>query len=518
VGITLQGRYQLQARVAEGAMGSVYRGERLGLQRAVAVKFLRADLARDPSFVQRFQAETRALGRLCHPNCVSVIDLGTTGGVPYVVMDFVPGESLRVELGGGPLLARRALGIVGQVLSALHHAHERGIVHRDIKPENILLERSAGLDGDHVRVLDFGLSKLLEETSEVTESMMVGTPCYMAPEQFRAGPVDPRADVYACGVLLYELLTGFNPFDGDSMNDTAVAHRFMSAPPPRFLRGGQRTSPALLQVLGRALAKDPDERFASAAAMKAAFDAVPELGVATTREPALLKLRTGARRSLATIRARLPVAARQSLATGRAAFALARKLTRAGNRRGLQAARAARTRLAPVLGRVLARCRSWLQVSQARRIGALVFGAFAIGFVVMFALTPSARTPQTAVALARPANSPTPSAVDTVLAMAREAFERQQYEDGLDFFRSAARHDPRARSNAVLCEHVIDGLANDELAPVAEAFLRELGPDARPHLESAARTHGDARVRKRARALLTQDPPRAGRTKPRQAA
>jgi hypothetical protein len=478
VGATLQGRYRLLALVAEGAMGSVYRGERLGLQRPVAVKFLRADLARDPSFVARFEAETRALGRLNHPHCVSVIDFGSDGA-PYVVTDFVEGESLRAALAAGPFPPRRAVTIAQQVLTALAHAHARGIVHRDAKPENILLERAPGLTGDHVRVLDFGLSKLLDETSQVTESMMIGTPCYMAPEQFQPGLVDARADVYACGVMLYEMLTGQNPFEGGSLGDTAVAHRFMSAPPPRQLHGGRRISAALLQVLGRALAKVPAARFASAQAMKEALDGVPELAPPE------------------------------------------RKLARTGRLLHL-GARALEHRLAGAATRLAARLSRWPYIQRVHRVGALALGAFAFASIVGFAVTLSARTRDSsarpagpAVALARPAGPVPPppvaasSEVETALALAREAFERDRYDDGVDYFRFAARRDRHVRGNAVLVDHIIDGLASDVRAPRAQRVLRELGRDARPHLQSAARTHDDPLVRRRAQALLqTQAAPK----------
>jgi hypothetical protein len=469
-GATLQGRYRVHGLIAEGAMGSVYRGERLGLLRPVAIKFLRADLARDPAFVKRFQGETRALGRLCHPHCVSVIDHGVEGEVPYLVMDFVEGRSLRALLASGPLPPRRAVDVIRQVLSALAHAHARGIVHRDVKPENILLDGGPGIDHDHVRVLDFGLSKLVDETSQLTEKLMIGTPCYMAPEQFQPGEVDGRADVYACGVLLYELLTGVNPFEGASLNDTAVAHRFMSVRPPRNLPHGRRLSPALLGVLGRALAKAPDGRFPSAAAMMAALDAAPE-------------------------RASTPAAP----------VVRARMVTRL---------RALARRVRAVAGRV----RPLARWPYDRRTSASVLAAFAFAFVVVFALTLSARPRgqrSAAVALARPAPGPTEltttpaprtpsSEADLALTLARQAFEQHRFGDGLDYFRFATRRDRLARGNAVLVDHVIDGLASDRLAPRAEAFLRELGRDARPHVQNAARTHESARVRQRAQALLAQ--------------
>src|SRR5262245_3941783 len=160
VGTVLQGRYLILAPIAEGSMGTVYRAERVQLGRQVAVKFLHPGLARDANLVKRFDVEARAMSRLAHPNCVSVIDFGVAD-VPYVVIDLLHGRSLRDVLIEGPVAVPRALRVMRQLLSALAHAHAQGIVHRDIKPENILIEEGPGLV-DHVRVLDFGLAKLVD--------------------------------------------------------------------------------------------------------------------------------------------------------------------------------------------------------------------------------------------------------------------------------------------------------------------------------------------------------------------
>jgi serine/threonine-protein kinase len=275
IGTTLDGRYQIVDRLAAGGMGVVYRGERLGLGRSVAIKFLHAHMAADSSFLKRFAIEAQAMARLQHSNCAAVIDFGVAGEEPYVVMDLVGGESLRSLLDRGRLPAWRALGIMRQVLSGLSHAHSHGITHRDIKPDNIMVD-ATGSFGDQVRILDFGLAKLREGTSALTTGFVVGTPSYMAPEQTLALPVDERTDIYACGVVLFEMLTGKKPFQAEEAVEVLVMHR--KTPPPRLVEKAPdvRFSDDLESVVLQAMAKDPAHRFSSAAAFATALEHVPE--------------------------------------------------------------------------------------------------------------------------------------------------------------------------------------------------------------------------------------------------
>ena len=214
IGVVLNSRYRITHRLGEGGMGVVYRGERVELNKPVAIKFLHSPYAKSQKFVSRFQREAKAMSRLSHPCCVSVIDFGVHDA-PYIVMDFVTGATLRDVLDDGRVPATRGIQIVRQILSGLAHAHGQGVIHRDIKPGNIMLGEAAGM-GDHVRIFDFGLAKLHDPGFEGEPSMVgiVGTPCYMAPEQTRGDKVDARADLYATGIVLYELLTGQKPFDG----------------------------------------------------------------------------------------------------------------------------------------------------------------------------------------------------------------------------------------------------------------------------------------------------------------
>ncbi|HVU51951.1 MAG TPA: serine/threonine-protein kinase, partial [Polyangia bacterium] len=285
VGTVLQGRYRLEALLASGAMGVVYRGQRVQLERPVAVKFLHPWIATQKAFLTRFDTEARAMSRLQHPNCVSVIDFGVEG-TPYLVMDFVTGRTLREVLAGGRLEPSRALRLVRQLLAGLGYAHAQGIVHRDLKPENMILSEEPGLS-DHLRILDFGLAKLRDGPA-MTAGLAVGTPSYMSPEQTGAeGAIDARTDLYAVGVLLFELLAGRKPFQSENVGELLLMHR--ETPPPllRAAVPAAGLSAEMEAVVGKALSKFADDRYQSAAEFTAALDATPEgRGVVPAAAPA----------------------------------------------------------------------------------------------------------------------------------------------------------------------------------------------------------------------------------------
>ena len=276
VGSVIQGRYKILAFIASGGMGAVYRGERVQLGRPVAIKFLHPSIATQRSFLERFQVEAQAMSRLGHPNCVSVIDFGVED-VPFLVMDFVAGRSLRSLLAGKRLEPVRVLGLARQILSGVAHAHAQGIIHRDLKPENIIVGDTTGLV-DHLRILDFGLAKL-KGAPALTVGMAVGTPSYMAPEQTLAGGVvDARTDIYGVGILLFEMLTGQKPFVSDNVAKLLLMQQGKPAPRMSAVASGVFFSDALEAVIARALAKAPAERFSSAAEMAAALEKTPEAG------------------------------------------------------------------------------------------------------------------------------------------------------------------------------------------------------------------------------------------------
>jgi eukaryotic-like serine/threonine-protein kinase len=276
IGTTLQGRYRILEALAQGGMGIVYRAERVGIERQVAIKFLHAFVGANKEAVQRFEREARAMSKLTHPHCVPVIDFGVHEDAPYIVMEYVSGRTLLDVVQNGPLPPGRALHIVSQVLSGLAHAHGQGIVHRDVKPANIVLVEVTGT-GDHARILDFGLAKLLDGpgASWSTVQTAVGTPSYMSPEQARGEEVDARADQYAVGIMLFELLTGKKPFYGKDPFEVLKKHMH-AEPPPLARAGGPSFSTQLEAVVKRALAKQPGERYASALEFRDALAATPE--------------------------------------------------------------------------------------------------------------------------------------------------------------------------------------------------------------------------------------------------
>jgi eukaryotic-like serine/threonine-protein kinase len=270
-GQILDGRYQILDRLAEGAMGVVYRGTRLQIDRAVAIKVMHASLPEAMEGRKRFEREAKLMARLEHPHCVSIVDYGIHGEKPYVVMELVRGRSLFELLDDdGRIEIPRAVDIMRQALSGLAHAHEQGIIHRDMKPANIMVTPKAPL-GVHVRILDFGLARMLEATASLSNGVAVGTPSYMAPEQCRGDALDVRVDIYACGVVLFEMLTGEKPFR--AREPIAIVKKHLEEPAPRLADVTPGDYGALEAIVARALAKSPADRFPSALAMVEALDA-----------------------------------------------------------------------------------------------------------------------------------------------------------------------------------------------------------------------------------------------------
>jgi serine/threonine protein kinase len=265
LGTTLPGGYSIQELVGIGGMGRVYRAEQRALGRTVAVKIIHPHLIHDDSASARFITEARATSRLNHPNSVGVIDFGRNGGQLYLVMEFLRGRDLeRVVYHEGLLAIPRLVDVMCQVLAALSEAHHLDIIHRDIKPENIVLEPTRS-GGDFVKVVDFGLAKMRQATTSITTPGLVcGTPDYMAPEQGRGDAIDARSDLYTCGVILFQMLTGRLPFEAD--NPTQVVLMHLSKPPqdPAAVAPDRGIPPILSEITLKALAKNPDDRFQSA--------------------------------------------------------------------------------------------------------------------------------------------------------------------------------------------------------------------------------------------------------------
>jgi serine/threonine protein kinase/tetratricopeptide (TPR) repeat protein len=274
---TLPGGYVILDLVGIGGMGRVYRAEQRMLGRTVAVKVIHPHLLGDESASARFIAEARAASRLNHPHSVGVIDFGKTDdGQLYLVMEFLRGRDLaRVAYEEGPLPLRRIIDVMRQALAALAEAHHLGIVHRDLKPENIILEPlRAG--GDFVKVVDFGLAKIIEgpRPAITTPGIICGTPDYMAPEQGRGAVIDARADLYAMGIILFQLLTGRLPFEADTPTQVVLMHLSIPPPDPRQVSPERNIPESLAQVVARALSKEPDDRFATATDMSQSLGAI----------------------------------------------------------------------------------------------------------------------------------------------------------------------------------------------------------------------------------------------------
>ncbi|HUH02385.1 MAG TPA: serine/threonine-protein kinase [Kofleriaceae bacterium] len=265
VGNVLDDRYEILQRVGEGGMGVVYRARQMSIDRTVAIKMLSAQMAKDPNWVQRFNQEARACSRLQHPNTIRMFDFGQTKeGRLYMAMEFLDGQSLRDAIArGAPMAAVRVAKILIQCCASLAEAHSFGIIHRDIKPDNVFLLNMAG-SPDFVKLLDFSVAKLLQENDAMrTQAGVVfGTPQYMSPEQGRGMPLDARSDIYALGILAYEMLMGRVPFTDDNPMNVLQMHIRQPVPVlPAVIPQGMR------DIVERCLQKDPGRRYQSATEM-----------------------------------------------------------------------------------------------------------------------------------------------------------------------------------------------------------------------------------------------------------
>ncbi|MFF5140905.1 Stk1 family PASTA domain-containing Ser/Thr kinase [Streptomyces sp. NPDC013157] len=262
VGQVLDGRYRVDARIAVGGMATVYRALDVRLDRVLALKVMHPALAADASFVERFIREAKSVARLAHPNVVQVFDQGADRSYVYLAMEYVAGCTLRdVLVQRGALQPRAALDILEPVLAALGAAHRAGFVHRDMKPENVLI----GDDG-RVKVADFGLVRSVDSVTSTTGAVL-GTVSYLAPEQVESGAADPRVDVYACGVVLYEMLTGQKPHDSDSPAVILYKHLHEDVPAPSIVVPGLAYE--LDELVARGTARDPGVRPYDAVALLA---------------------------------------------------------------------------------------------------------------------------------------------------------------------------------------------------------------------------------------------------------
>jgi serine/threonine-protein kinase len=495
IGQVLDGRYRVIEPIGQGAMGNVYRGERVGLGRTVAIKVLNEDFQNDDAR-KRFQREAMAMAKLEHPNCGNVLDVGIHANRPYVVMEFVSGQNLKDVLKAGPMPVARVVEVTRQVLAGLSHAHEHGIIHRDIKPANVVLSQKSGV-GDVVKILDFGLARFNQDTSNLTGAMVLGTPSYMAPEQIRGGKIDHRLDLYATGVMLFELLTGAKPFHAD--DPMAVCMQHLNFAPPRLEdKAPGRSFGPLEEVVARALAKDPAERFASAEEFSRA----------------LVEAAKGAE----TVRPTPPPRAASPAATVPLA--------------------------APVQPAIAAKSPTGKGRQLVVGAGVLVAIAVIVGVVFATRSDPKPQAVPKPVEVARPEETPAPppppsgDAIDELLAQANEMksagrrepaldlllkarktypkdaripyeasklyLEKMWWADGLKQARAAIALDPAYKEDAELIKLVLKGFNTTASYDWTLAkFLRDdIGSPAKPFLEDTAKAHPNTIVRKRAASEL----------------
>lgn len=268
IGRTVLDTYVVEQELGAGAMGTVYLGSHAKLKRKVAIKVMHDHLTGEPVLRERFRREGLVASKLNHVNVVSVIDVGEMpDGKPVMVMEYARGTSLADVMDEGPMRVVRMMPLLKQILRGLDHAHSMGLIHRDLKPDNVILTGDAG--DEIARIVDFGIAVLrapdesIEGGRLTASGMIVGTPQYMSPEQAKAEKVDHRADLYALGIIMYEMISGITPFEGTAME--VALHKIDKDPPPFSARAPQVViDPVLEAYMRKLLARDPNARFATA--------------------------------------------------------------------------------------------------------------------------------------------------------------------------------------------------------------------------------------------------------------
>ncbi|MGE0549029.1 MAG: serine/threonine-protein kinase [Kofleriaceae bacterium] len=545
-GAVLDGRYRVIEPVAEGAMGVVYRAERLKLGRVVAVKVLHDSLPDELASRERFEVEAMAMAKLEHPHCAAVLDVGVHDGRPFVVMDFVSGTDLKTVISEGSLPIPRALDILRQILSGLAHAHELGIIHRDVKPANIMLGQKAGL-GDHAKILDFGLARLQQSSNTLTRGIVVGTPAYMAPEQIRGEDIDGRADLYACGIILFELLTGAKPFHSAADDPLEICGMHLNKPPPRLADKQPGDYGELEAIVARALAKSANDRFQSATEFVAALD---ELRMGGSRPIPRITGDVGSGGVAGVVMqswslppsSASPSAGSQALATAShpgTQLGLAVATTGASNPALASTVRAPVASDRPAAG-------LWARIAgMSRQQLAMAGGAIVVIVISVIAIVASSGAPPrsdhavTGEPTAAPGDPPEidmgatevvsrankliaenelGDALQLVVA-SRKAFPNDPqlpylagklyfgklwWGAGLKQFRDAIRLDPSLKNDPELIKAVLKGFITtpDRDNDIAGFLLNDIGAGAKPFLQETAREHPNKSIRARAEAEL----------------
>ena len=289
IGAEIDGRYEVTAKLGEGGMGAVYRAHQPSVGRDVAIKVLATAVTKDPKVVQRFQNEARAIAQLRHPNTLKVLDTGTIAdGRMYIATELVEGEALVALLRAGRMSPDRVARLGRQLCDALGEAHARGIVHRDLKPGNLMVEPVG--DVEVLKLLDFGIAKLTHQPKMTTTGMIFGTPAYMSPEQARGEAVDHRSDIYSVGLILYECVSGEQPFECEVPAALLLKHAYDPATPLSDLADPPHIPPELEDLIMQMLEKDPAARPQSMAEVRAVLEGVLGVSSASNESRALCEI------------------------------------------------------------------------------------------------------------------------------------------------------------------------------------------------------------------------------------
>jgi serine/threonine-protein kinase len=487
IGAVVGDRYRIVSRIGVGGMGAVYRAEHTMMRRDLAIKVLLSELGGREEFARRFEREAESASRLTHPNIITVTDFGRTpGGSLFLAMEFLAGDSLTSLIDQGPLPRLRALGIVRQILRALDHAHGAGVVHRDLKPDNIMLVERDG-QRDVVKILDFGIAKVTEPDSgqeALTQAGVIfGTPEYLSPEQALGEAVDARADLYAAGVILYEMLVGRRPFESDDKVKIIAMHLSHAPPRMRDANPAVEVPPALEQVVLQAMEKHRENRFASAIAFLQALEdsevavdpALPfEMGETVPNLPlAGVVSRPGRGRARAALVALLVCV----LAVGGGVAALRVRSHRGSKSAALSAAPVEPAPPAPALATELKKVESLLEDGNA--------AAARVALEQQLALRPK------------------DARIHYMLG--RVAFSENRRAEGLAAYREAITLDAGFRGDPVLLAHVDAALGESRHAQAAlDLIIDKIGAPAADLLEKVANEGGDLGRRRRAAAALDE--------------
>ena len=504
IGAVVGERYRIVSRIGVGGMGAVYRAEHTMMRRDLAIKVLLSELGGRDEFARRFEREAESASRLAHPNIITVTDFGRTpDGALFLAMEFLAGDALTSAINEGPLPRERALAIVRQILRGLDHAHAAGVVHRDLKPDNIMLVERDG-QRDVVKILDFGIAKVTEPASGqevLTQAGVIfGTPEYLSPEQAVGESVDARADLYAAGVILYEMLAGRRPFESEDKVKIISMHLSHAPPRIRDVNPTVDVPFALEQVVLQALEKHRENRFASATAFlqaledseavvdpalpfeidatspHIAFDSAAVGNAADIAQTVASRTRTGARRPLAA--AALVVALGGLGALGVVGYRARmhhKGAASSGLSSGLSSAPSEPAPVAPALATELKKVESLLEAGN----------------------TAAARLTLEEQLAQRPQDA------RVHYMLGRVAFSDNRHADGLASYRQAITLDPGFRGDPVLLAHVDTALGEPRHAQAAlDLIIDKIGSPAADLLEKVANEGTDLTRRRRAATVL----------------